>query len=178
MTTQPSDWAYGKAFRECLKEYSHASVHTFIASVKLRARELDASGGEAGVKSPTPNGDSHDLCDQDGERGNHGLDDRDRRASVAASCGESIPADCGASGSGELGLSTRVPPARQVSSGAVHHLSGLATPRAAEAGDTERLDWIMRNVRGSELRRIGVHTNGGEARAAIDAAMGAVGAGG
>jgi hypothetical protein len=45
-----------------------------------------------------------------------------------------------------------------------------ATPRAAEAGDTERLDWIMRNVRGSELRRIGVHTSGGESRPAIDAA--------
>ena len=40
------------------------------------------------------------------------------------------------------------------------------------AEDAERLDFVMRHVRGWELRRIGIHTNGGDYRPAIDQARG------
>ena len=43
-----------------------------------------------------------------------------------------------------------------------------ATPE--DRRDGERLDWLMRQVRGDEFRRIGIHTSAGCTRAAIDAA--------
>lgn len=70
----------------------------------------------------------------------------------------------------------RAPVARELDASGTTNSAQISS--SLVVGDTERLDWIMRHVRGSELRRIGVHTNGGEARPAIDAAMGAVGAGG
>ena len=45
-----------------------------------------------------------------------------------------------------------------------------ATPE--DRRDGERLDWLMRQVRGDEFRRIGIHTSAGCTRAAIDAARG------
>lgn len=39
------------------------------------------------------------------------------------------------------------------------------------APDGERLEWLMRNVSGKELRRIGVKTSGNCDRAAIDSAI-------
>lgn len=53
----------------------------------------------------------------------------------------------------------------------------LEAAAALEAAreDGERLDYVMRHVRGSELRRIGILTNGGDHRPAIDQARGKAG---
>ena len=50
--------------------------------------------------------------------------------------------------------------------------SATASPPATpeDRRDGERLDWLMRQVRGDEFRRIGIHTSAGCTRAAIDAA--------
>jgi len=43
--------------------------------------------------------------------------------------------------------------------------------RKAAAEDTERLEWLMRNVSGAEFRRLGVRYGGNCGRDRIDAAM-------
>jgi len=55
-----------------------------------------------------------------------------------------------------------------------------ATPRAAEAGDTERLDWLVSQIRLTDLFNITYPHNPTTTegfRPAIDAAMGSLGAG-
>ena len=54
--------------------------------------------------------------------------------------------------------------------GRLCHEAAAALEAARE--DAERLDYVMRRARGSELRRIGIHTNGGDHRPAIDQARG------
>ena len=51
-------------------------------------------------------------------------------------------------------------------------LEEAAAALEAAREDGERLNYVMRHVRGSELRRMGIHTNGGDHRPAIDQARG------
>lgn len=43
------------------------------------------------------------------------------------------------------------------------------------SGDAERLDWLMRQISGAELRRLGIVTSGGMTRKLLDRVMAAAG---
>lgn len=49
-------------------------------------------------------------------------------------------------------------------------MAGAESVRDRAAEDSARLDWMMRNISGRELREMGVQTDDGCTRAAIDAA--------
>ena len=51
----------------------------------------------------------------------------------------------------------------------------LASSKVVPHPDAERLDWLMHNISGAELRRLGIVTSAGCTRELIDAARGVKG---